>query len=98
MTKNVVQASLRQMKISLGLVEEFAATERNGNSFRVYVNKTLKEREMLRKRTKITSRVDVRPAADHTSVFLISVFANAHAFSCLPGRWCGSILVAHLYS
>lgn len=34
---------------------------------------------MLRKRTKVTSRVDAHPITGCTSVFLISVFANALA-------------------
>lgn len=53
------------------------------------------EREILRKRRKVTSRVDARPAAERASVFLISVFANALVY--LPAReTMQGILVASL--
>jgi len=89
------------VKISLGLVGEFAATERNGNSFRVHVRQDTERKRDAKKENE--NNVESRCASgrgSHVSIFDISICERARVF--LPA-WemmrgytrCTSLLIAH---
>lgn len=85
--EDVIQASFRRVRISLGLIGESVDIERNGNSFRVHVNGHVERKRDAKKENE--SNVESRRASGHethVSIFDISICERARVSTCLPAR------------